>query len=329
MVHTAGKRTFGKGVLILKDKKLLLAAILLPCTLLFSGYALAAGLRPVQTTGAAPVAQAIEDETCVNIPIELTLCATDADNDIALYQLTEQPRLGAAKIDGTVLTYTPGAKAGTDKFSYTAVDANGNTAPAAQIIIKVTKNRTKLTYSDMAGNPAHYAAIKLSEEGVMTGEKIGDCAFFHPTQEVTRSEFITMAAAMANLPVEPTEQTDFVDDSGLSSWAKPYVSAAASSGLISGYHLANGLAEIRGENPITLAEASVVINNLLTETLDGVEAAYATEHSEDLNWAQAAVSSLDRLEVLSPLAQMQQPGQAITRQTACELLYRAMCLMRD
>lgn len=315
--------------MILKDKKLWFVLILLPVTLLFSGYAFAGELQPTATVGTPPTVSAVQGETCVKIPIELELSATDPDNDIALYQLTEQPRLGTAHIDGNTLLYAPGQKTGTDKFSYTAVDQNGNAAKSAGITIQVNKNKLKLTYADMDGNPAHYAAIRLAQAGVMTGETIGDCAFFRPSQPVSRSEFITMAAAVAELPISPTSQTDFIDDGGLSGWAKPYISAAASSGLVSGYPTSAGLTEIRGENPITLAEACVVVNNLLTETLDGAALTYAGEHSSEMDWAQSAVASVDRLDVLSPLAQLSGENDAITRQTACELLYRTMCLMQE
>ena len=49
-----------------------------------------------------------------------------------------------------------------------------------------------------------------------------------------------MTAAAADLSVEPTDQTDFADDSGLSAWAKPYISAAAANGLVSGYATVSG-----------------------------------------------------------------------------------------
>ena len=32
-------------------------------------------------------------------------------------------------------------------------------------------------YSDMEGDPAHYAALCLAARGIMQGERIGDCAF--------------------------------------------------------------------------------------------------------------------------------------------------------
>lgn len=311
------------------DRKLLIAVLLLPATVLFSGVALAAGLTSETPAAGIPAAYAVEAETCVEIPIEVELTAADSDNDIVLYQLTEQPRLGTASIEGNILSYSPAKKAGKDKFSYTVVDANGNTAEPADVTITVKKNRAGLTYSDMTGNPAHYAAICLSENGIMTGENIGGCSFFRPAQTVTRSEFITMATAVAKLPVEPTQQTDFADDRGLSLWAKPFVSTAAANGLVSGYQTAGGLAEIRGQNPITLAEASVVIRNLLGEALDGAEYVIAPEHTAEMDWAQSAVSSMSRLDVLSPLASMLDSGEPITRQVACEMLYRAMLLMEN
>ena len=308
------------------DKRLWTAVILLPITILIMAAAIASSLSTASAAGNIPIAQEIKAETYVEIPIEIELQAMDTDNDIVLYQLTEEPRLGTANIQGNILSYSPGAKVGKDKFSYTAVDADGNTAQAAQITIEVQKNRAKLTYSDMVGNPAHYAAIYLAEKGIMTGESIGGCSFFRPTQTVTRSEFIAMAASIAELPIEPTDQTDFADDAGLSPWAKPFVSTAASSGLVNGYQTAGGLNEIRGQNPITLAEASVIINNLLTESMDGLQFTLADTHS-DMDWARSAISSLDRLDILSPLTTMQSDDSPITRQDACEMLYRAMRLM--
>ena len=308
------------------DKRLWTAVILLPITILIMAAAIASSLSTASAAGNIPIAQEIKAETYVEIPIEIELQAMDTDNDIVLYQLTEEPRLGTANIQGKILSYSPGAKAGKDKFSYTAVDADGNTAQAAQITIEVQKNRAKITYSDMVGNPAHYAAIYLAEKGIMTGESIGGCSFFRPTQTVTRSEFIAMAASIAELPIEPTDQTDFADDAGLSPWAKPFVSTAAASGLVNGYQTTGGLNEIRGQNPITLAEASVVVNNLLSESMDGLQFTLADTHS-DMDWARSAISSLDRLDILSPLTTMQSDDSPITRQDACEMLYRAMRLM--
>ena len=273
------------------------------------------GGTPVSAQGSAPVVKPLTGETYADVTVELALSATDA--------------YGVAEIDGDTLRYTPAGKTGTDKFSYTAIDTAGNTAEPATIKMKIRKNAAKHTYADMTGNPAHYAALQLSRRGILTGERIGAAYFFRPNEEVTRSEFIAMAAAVAGLPIEATTQTDFVDDSGLSDWAKPYISAAAASGLINGCPSVNGAVEIRGANPITVAEASVIVSNLLTERLDEYVMTLATEHQPGDDWAETVSATLEKTEVLPEEAKKQSPGSAITRQTACEMLYAALCMLEE
>lgn len=154
--------------------------MLLATVLAYAGLIGAAAVT-AQAADNAPVVQPVTAQTCVDIAVEAELSAADADNDVVLYQLTEKPRLGTAKIEGSTLYYTPGRKAGRDSFHYTAVDAEGNTAQPAAITIEIKKNKTGLTYSDMDGDPAHYAAIYLAQKGVMTGETIAAVRFPSPT----------------------------------------------------------------------------------------------------------------------------------------------------
>ncbi len=302
-----------------------MVAVLIATLLAYAGLIGAAAVT-AQAADTAPVVQPVSAQTCVDIAVEAELSATDADNDVVLYQLTEKPRLGTAKIEGTTLHYTPGHKTGRDSFRYTAVDAEGNTAQPAVITIEIKKNKTGLTYSDMDGDPAHYAAIYLAQQGVMTGETIGSCAFFHPNRPVTRSEFIAMTAAAADLAIEPTSETDFADDGGLSAWAKPFISAAAANGLVSGYATASGMSEIRGEKTITMAEASVVLDHLLGGTLDGVQYVWSMSGHSAQDWAQPAMARLERASVLTS-AQVQDTERPLDRRDACEMLYRALILL--
>lgn len=311
----------------MKDKKLLTAALLLPITVLFLGAALAAGLLFAHAVGSSPTVPNREAETYAGIPIEITLTADDPDDDTVLFQLTEQPRLGTATIQGSTLHYAPGHQTGRDQFSYTAVDATGCTARPAQIRVRISKNRTGLTYADMSDDPAHFAALQLAARGIMTGERIGDCAFFHPSRTVTRSEFIAMATAAADLPVTDSTQTDFADDSGLSPWAKPFISTAAANGLVSGYRTAGGLTEIRAQNPITIAEASVILNNLLIRATDDVQPAFSDNHAAGSDWTAQAIHTLTRLDVLPLCSTEQEENTPLTRRTACEMLYRTMQLI--
>lgn len=309
----------------MKNRQIRIIAVLLTTVLAYAGLIGAAAVT-AQAADNAPVVQPVTAQTCVDIAVEAELSAADADNDVVLYQLTEKPRLGTAKIEGSTLYYTPGRKAGRDSFHYTAVDAEGNTAQPAAITIEIKKNKTGLTHSDMDGDPAHYAAIYLAQKGVMTGETIGSCAFFHPNRPVTRSEFIAMTAAAADLSVEPTDQTDFADDSGLSAWAKPYISAAAANGLVNGYATVSGVSEIRGEKTITTAEAGVVLDHLLDGTLSGVQYAWSMSDHSPQDWAQPAIARLERASVLTA-AQAQNPEHPLDRRTACEMLYRALILL--
>ncbi len=313
----------------MKDKKLIAAALLLPITVFFSGAALALSQKTAEISGSAPSVQEIEAETYVGIAIDIELSAVDSADDVVLYQITEQPRLGTAVINGGVLHYTPGQRTGKDKFSYTAVDAEGYTAVPATVTVRVEKNEANRTYADMEGNPAHYAALRLSAEGVMTGESISGCSFFRPAQTVTRSEFIAMVASAAELPVKPTGRTDFADDSGLSDWAKPFVSTAAANGLVNGYQTASGSAEIRGQNPITFGEASVIVNNLLASSMDEVQYTVSMEGVMDMDWAQDAIGRLEKMDVIRPEAASQPDSTLLNRQDACELLYRAIRLMHN
>ena len=286
----------------MKNRQIRIIAVLLATVLAYAGLIGAAAVT-AQAADNAPVVQPVTAQTCVDIAVEAELSAADADNDVVLYQLTEKPRLGTAKIEGSTLYYTPG-----------------------RITIEIKKNKTRLTYSDMDGDPAHYAAIYLAQKGVMTGETIGSCAFFHPSRPVTRSEFIAMTAAAADLSVEPTDQTDFADDSGLSAWAKPYISAAAANGLVSGYATVSGVSEIRGEKTITTAEAGVVLDHLLDGTLSGVQYAWSMSDHSPQDWAQPAIARLERASVLTA-AQAQNPEHPLDRRTACEMLYRALILL--
>ncbi len=277
--------------------------------------------KPTVSGNAAPTAEPVQGETFSGVMIELPLSAADPDGDAVLFKLIDPPRRGTASIDGSTLQYTPQAdKTGTDKFTYAAIDTMGNQSEPAQIKIKISKNKAKFTYADMARSTAHYAALCLADAGIMTGERIGTSYFFHPSETVTRGEFIAMVSALADFPIEETAQTDFIDDGGLSDWVRPYISAAAANGLVSGYQTASGACEIRGQNPITLAEASVLLGGLLDEEYavqtSAIDASYAPV------WAQSACAVLTAADVLTNTVQTL--AEPISRETACTLLYRTM-----
>ena len=71
----------------------------------------------------------------------------------------------------------------------------------------------------------------------------------------------------------------------------------------------------------------MIVNNVLHGAAGDTQYVLAGEHSADMDWAQSAVSSLTRLDVLSPVAAMRGADEPITRQTACEMIYNTMQLL--
>lgn len=305
------------------------AALIMPCATFWQGevQALAEESLLSSSIGRAPVTQPVEAQTVKDVMIRFPLAATDPDGDIVTLKLIDQPRLGTATFENGNLIYTPAAgKTGTDQFSYCAIDVLGNESEPARISIKISRNKSGITYADMTFNPNHFAAIQLAQQNIFLGEKVGDTYFLRPTEYVTRNEFIAMAAAIADLNLSETTVTDFQDDTALSPWVKPYISAAAEAGLIQGYRTASGTAEVRGEQPITIAEAAVIISNLLIQQDIPIATSASTIISYRVvpAWAESAANTLAAANILS--VDELDSNQPLTRETACAMLYRTLCL---
>lgn len=300
----------------------------LPGTAFWSSRVQATAEETLLTTfaGSIPIIQPIKAETVSNVMIEIQLTANDADGDPVAFQIVDAPRKGTAYIENDKLYYTPAeGETGTDKFTYCALDVTGNHSSPAQIKVKIKKNNTKLTYADMKRSPYHLAALSLHEAGIITGEKIGTSYFFHPNDNITRSEFIAMAVAAGGYDLIQTSQTDFIDDEGLSEWAKTYVSTAAANGLISGYQTVPGAAEIRGSNLITLDEASAIICSLVSPHLEAPIAAVVP--TEATHWAASSNAVLTAANILTEHETVS-GNEPITRETACKLIYDACQIIK-
>ncbi|MEC0125181.1 S-layer homology domain-containing protein [Paenibacillus pabuli] len=84
---------------------------------------------------------------------------------------------------------------------------------------------------DTAGHWAKSVIDKALTAGFVNG--YGDQTF-RPNQKVTRAEFTTMLGRALNLnTVSPS--IHYTDDNQIPLWAKPYITAAASAGIINGY----------------------------------------------------------------------------------------------
>ncbi len=301
-------------------------AILLLCLSLTAGAALAAvevETVTVSTAGSAneaPVAQDLSIDTYRNVSVSGVFQAMDPEGDLLSFRITEAPGKGSVTVRGGSFVYTPGSgKRGKDRFRYQAVDSEGSASADATVSISIGKQSCPVSYPELDGSGLQYAAVRLAEEGVFIGEKVGSCWCFSADTPLQRGDFLAMCAALTGMePLEDVTRTGFFDDESISAWQKPYVSAALLYGVVRGSTGDGGRAVFRGDEPITGAEAAVMLNSFL-EISDTAGFFYA----EDVpGWAAQAVANLRACDICS--GEDFSAGRAVTRGDAAELLCAAM-----
>ena len=264
-----------------------------------------------------PIAENFSLTTYRDVAVSGTFSAVDPEGDPLTFRVTKNPARGAitfAEEGSARFTYTP----------YVAEDGEGNVSQPAVVSIKIQKPDTKVTYSDMAGNPAHKAAIALAERDIFVGEQMGETWFFRPEAPVTREEFLAMAMDVVGLETLPeATMTGFADDDSISVWAKPYVASALRAGMVQGSGGDGDGAEFAPDRVITQTEAAVMLNRLLQ--VSDVAATGALSQDAAPAWAYQSVVNLEAVGVLNP----EEDGSlslspSLTRAQAAEMLLSAL-----
>ena len=295
------------------------------CLLLAVGSAAAVVVETISVTteteavNLAPIAENLELQTYRETSVGGTFRAVDPEGDLVTFHLLSEPGKGSVEIVGAAFTYTPNpGKRGKDSFTYAAEDSRGNVSAEAKVTIRIDKQSGKTCYADLAGDPIAYAALRLAEEGVFVGERVGGSLCYSPELPVTRGEFLAMCAALTGMqPLEGITRTGFYDDDCMAVWLKPYVSAALMCGVVQGSMGENGRIVFRSESPITVAEAAVMLNNFLAIT-DFVNTAAAADVPA---WASRAVGNLAACDIYLPSFQA---DLSLTRRDAAVMLSAAM-----
>lgn len=246
--------------------------ILIPSTL-FLAFALLTSLfafaAVAGTNGSAPVAENLELATYRGVSIGGRLSATDPDGGSVTFEVTTPPTKGKLDLDDDGhFVYTPAdGKRGKDYFGYKAMDSDGNLSQEATVIIKIQKQSSKITYSDTNGLGSAYAAVRLAEEDVFTGQKLAGEYVFSPDAPVTRQEFLAMCMKLSGTtPLSGVRTTGFADDAEIGAWAKPYVSTALRDGVISGYADGTSGVVFDPERAISVIEAAVILDRCIELT---------------------------------------------------------------
>ena len=274
---------------------------------------------PAYAEGSAPVAENLELRTYRGVAVGARLRAFDPEDDVTGYEICTQPVKGRIELepDGSFVYEPKEGKKGRDYFGYRAKDSQGNLSQEATVTIKIEKQRGEVSYSDMEGSPQEFAAVHLAEEGIFTGEKIGDSYCFGPEKELSRGEFLSMCMLASDGPLVTTVMnTGFEDDDRIPCWMKPYVASAAMSGAdCLGQSASFGAAE-----SISKAQAALILDELLKiNDVSYMELDMALE--EDM--AQACAD----LEAAGIVEDRPKAQETLTRSDAAQLLSRALELI--
>ena len=300
-------------------------AILLVCLSLLAGAATAVEVETVtvSTVGganSAPVAENLDVRTYRETSVSGSFQALDPEGDLLSFRITAAPGKGSVTVRGSGFVYTPSeGKRGKDSFRYQAVDSEGNASADATVSIRIEKQSSPVFYPELNGSGLQYAAVRLAEKGVFSGEKVSACWCFSADTPLKRGDFLTMCATLTGMePLEDVTRTGFFDDESISAWQKPYVSAALLYGVVQGSTGDGGKAVFRGDQPITRAEAAVMLSSFLE-----ISDAAGIFYSEDVpGWAAQAVANLRACDICS--GDEFHAGRTLTRGDAAEMLSAAL-----
>ena len=298
-------------------KRIIILSLCLAGALTVPALALTTPTADVEN--AAPIAEDLALKTYKGVAISSRFAAVDPEGDLVTFQVVDSPARGQVAVDENdpaAFTYTPyEGKKGRDTFTYVAIDAKGNMSKPATVKVTIQKQSTAVSYSDLEGSAAHYAALRLAEAGVYTGRKVGSLYCFDPDSTFTRQEFLAMAMTAAGKePLSGVTLTGFYDDGDI--WAKGYVSAALAVGTVEGSRNGAGQTVFVPGGAVTCAEAAVIIDRLLaTGDVAGTASAFSTETAPA--WAYQSAVNMEAVSVLSSSSDLSQP---LTRAQAAEML---------
>lgn len=268
-----------------------------------AGAEVTVDLHLLAAENAAPIAENLTLQTYKNIPLTARFSATDPEGDLLTFRLVEKPARGSVtmvnEMGGAEFVYTPYEnKTGKDTFTYVATDAVGNTSQPATVTLRIEKSRTQVTYADMTEHAAYYDAVRLAEEDIFVGECLNGEHFFRPDETVSRNEFVAMAMRLSGQDaLRAIARTGFADDENIPAWAKGYVASGLKAGVLKGTLSPEGQIVFQGSDPVTRAEASVLLDRMLRVTDVPAQVACADWDSTPA-WAAQSAANLESVGVL-------------------------------
>ncbi len=275
-------------------------------------------LTPASSNGATISAWTMKNIACFG-----TLLGFDPEGDELQFEITKYPKKALLCLTNDKTgdyIYTPYENAkGKDSFSYRVRDSYGNYSPESTVEIKIDKKSTNLVFSDV-DNIDLNAVVTVYENNLMNSTKSLDGTLcFNPNEEITREEFIVLVMKAMGVKEAPQiEKTRFADDSEIKPEYKGYLESAFSLGYIKGTTEADGV-HINPKQSITLAEAAVIISNILGTKADTCLAVFSDD-DEIPSWARGAIESLTEAGIIKKSEGKISPNSPLTRAQVAGIL---------
>lgn len=297
------------------------------------GYEMTCNLCLVENVNYSPTLSAVPEaalavSTYENIAVYGALSARDPEGDAVRYEIVTRPKKGILVLEDAACgayRYVPSTGyTGKDSFRYVAVDRYGNYSEARTVSIRVDRADGLLVFRDLVNSAYHVPAIALAEQGIMSSTEIGGEYYFYPTQAVTRADFLTMA--MKTLGIQPDtarSETVFADDEKISANLRGYVNVAQRLGYVCGKLGKNGELLFAPDDPITTAEAIVILANMTGEKTPDAVPVFA-EGSTVPAWASEAIYTMASVGVIDVTRSLN-ATEVLTRGEAASMLYRLDC----
>lgn len=265
--------------------------------------------------------------TMEDVTVYGEVMVVEPDNDSISYQIVKYPRNGFARIgcDGSIV-YTPqSGYTGTDSLIYTAADKYGNISAQTTIDIEVIENESGIVFDDLKSSRTHLAAIEMATNEIMTYSLENGVYMFNPNEQVSRIDYLVMLMTAAGLDENMTAvaDTDFLDDSQLSTGRKGYLAKALELGIVD---LGEGV--FKPLDTITKAEAAVMTTSALS-----LPQLTATQTFVDINdvpqWAATAVASSTNLGIFEGEKGYFSPNKLLTRGDVAEIFSNVLSYIKD
>lgn len=233
-------------------------------------------------------------ETLCGIAVYGQLPGSDPDGDPLRFHITSYPGKGELTLtDPTAgsFCYKPSdSRPGRDSFTYYVEDACGARSEEKTVSLQVSARGDTAVFDDMEGNPDYFAAVMLCDRKVMDGSILGAGEVFLPDCTVSRADFTVMAMKMAGIEPLAATETSFDDNEAISPLVRGYIAAAHCRGIVCGSFDGKSL-RFRPDDPITAAEAAVIVSRLLPVG-EAVSTLSGTDSLSVPCWAEEAVARL-------------------------------------